>query len=101
MPQRTHDPYPFRVNCAATACAPISSVLRAIPARHRILESAVNQVEDFRRPIELMLEGRRIRARLAVRKETVKRVCCIANGNGSDARCESENQVAWKVSGPL
>ena len=63
MPQRMHDPYPSRVNCATTACASISSVLRAIPARHRILEPAVNLVEDFRRPVDVMLEGRRIRIR--------------------------------------
>jgi hypothetical protein len=49
MPQRTHDPYPFRANCAATACATISIVLRAIPARHRILEPAVNPVKNLRR----------------------------------------------------
>lgn len=85
MPQRTDDPYPFRVNCAATACATIDSVLRAIPARHRIFEPAVNPVEDFRRPVYVILEGRRIRG--AMRKETVKPV---------PAHCEAYTAGRWR-----
>ena len=85
MPQRTDDPYPFRVNCAATACATIDSVLRAIPARHRIFEPAVNPVEDFRRPVYVILEGRRIRG--AMRKETVKPV---------PAHCETYTAGRWR-----
>lgn len=83
MPKRTHDSYLIGVNCAATACAPISSALCAIPARHRILEFAVNPVGEFLWPLDVMLEGRRIRIRARSAAKLRRHRCCRRNGDGS------------------